>query len=70
MKRIAVIVKNTTFNKSFGGLEVHTKSLVDSLSSIYEIDIFSTKRELKNSEIKEDNKHYNFIDSSYRTGLL
>lgn len=70
MKKIALIIKNTTFNKSFGGLEVHSKVLVDFLSLEFEIDIFAPKRELKNSEISEGNKKYYFIDSDYKTGLF
>jgi glycosyltransferase involved in cell wall biosynthesis len=70
MKKIAIIVKNTTFSKSYGGLEVHTKALIDLLAKDFEVDIFSPKRDLKNSEIKEGNKKYFFIDSQYKTGLL
>lgn len=70
MKKIALIVKNTTFNKSFGGLEVHTKVLIDFLSSDYEIDIFAPKRELKNNEILDGNKKYYFIDTNYKTGYF
>lgn len=69
-KKIAFIIKNTTFNKSFGGLETHSKALIDLLSSDYEIDIFAPKRELKNSEVREPNKNYFFIDTNYRTGLF
>ena len=47
MKKIAIITKNTTFNKYFGGLEVHTKSLIENLSQDYELHIFAPKRELK-----------------------
>lgn len=70
MKKIAIIVKNTTFNKSFGGLEVHTKSLIELLSKEFEIDIFAPKRELKNLVVKENNKNYYFIDSDYKTGYF
>ena len=70
MKKIAIITKNTTFNKYYGGLEVHTKSLIESLSNDYEIDIFSPKYELKNPELKEPNRHYTFIDCEYKTGLF
>jgi len=70
MKKIAVITKNTTFNKSFGGLEVHTKVLLDMLSLDYEIDIIAPKRDLKNSELSEPNKNYFFIDANYRTGYF
>ncbi len=68
MKKIAIITKNTTFNKYFGGLEVHTKALIENLSSDYQVDVFAPKRELKNSEVKENNKNYYFIDSEYKTG--
>lgn len=70
MKKIALIVKNTTFNKSYGGLEVHTKVLLDFLSKEYKIDIFAPKRELRNYEIVEGNKTFYFIDTNYRTGLI
>lgn len=70
MKKIAVITKNTTFNKSFGGLEVHTKVLLDMLSLDYEIDVIAPKRDLKNSELSEPNKNYFFIDANYRTGYF
>jgi glycosyltransferase involved in cell wall biosynthesis len=70
MKKIALIVKNTTFNKSFGGLEVHTKGLIDLLSTDYKIDIFAPKRELKNSEVSENNKTFYFINANYKTGFF
>ncbi len=70
MKKIAVITKNTTFNKSYGGLEVHTKALVDLLSEDYIIDIFAPKRDLKNSEVTEGNKNFYFLDVEYRTGYF
>jgi len=70
MKKIAIITKNTTFNKYFGGLEVHTKSLIENLSQDYELHIFAPKRELKNSEVFETNRSYFFIDVNYRTGFF
>lgn len=70
MKKIAVITKNTTFNKNYGGLEVHTKALIDLLSEDYSIDIFAPKRELKNTEITEGNKQFYFLDFEYRTGIF
>lgn len=70
MKRIAIITKNTTFNKYYGGLEVHTKSLIENLSQDYELDIFAPKRELKNLQLKEPNRNYFFIDCEYHTGLF
>jgi glycosyltransferase involved in cell wall biosynthesis len=70
MKKIAIIVKNTTFNKSFGGLEVHTKSLIELLCKDFQIDIFAPKRELKNLILNENNKNYYFIDTEYRTGFF
>ena len=53
MKKIAIITKNTTYNKYFDGLEVHTKSLIENLSQDYELHIFAPKRELKNIIIRE-----------------
>jgi glycosyltransferase involved in cell wall biosynthesis len=70
MKKIAVITKNTTFNKSYGGLEVHTKALIDLLSEEYEIDVFAPRRELKNTEVTEGTKHFYFLDAEYKTGIL
>lgn len=70
MKKIAIITKNTTFNKYFGGLEVHTKSLIENLSQDYELHIFAPKRELKNLEVNETNRNYFFIDVNYKTGLF
>jgi len=70
MKKIAVITKNTTFNKTYRGLDVHTKALVDLLSEEYRIDIFAPKRELKNTEVSEGNKQFYFIDVEYRTGIF
>lgn len=70
MKKIAVIIKNTTYHKYFGGLEVHTKNIIESLSEKYEISVFSPKRELKNSEIKDGNIKYYFIDANYKTSFF
>lgn len=71
MKKIAIITKNTTFNKYFGGLEIHTKSLIDRLAeSGFEIHIFAPLRELKNDTISDGNKKYFFIDAEYRTGFF
>lgn len=70
MKKIAIITKNTTYNKYYGGLEVHTKSLIENLSQDYELDIFAPKRDLKNSFLKEPNRNYFFIDCDYRTGAI
>jgi len=70
MKKIAIIVKNTAFNKNFGGLEVHTKAIIDLLSSDYLIDVFAPQRELKNSVLKEGNKNFYFIDVEYKTGFF
>lgn len=70
MKKIALITKNTTFSKYFGGMEIHTKSLIDLLSEDYEIDIFSPKRDLKNDFLKEDNKNYYFVNCDYKTGFF
>lgn len=70
MKKIAVIIKNTTFNKSFGGLEVHSKILIDQLAKDFEVFIFAPKRELKNSIVKENNKTFYFIDTEYKTGPI
>lgn len=70
MKKIAIITKNTTFNKYFGGLEIHTKALVNLLSEDYEIDIFSPRGDLKNDFLKEENKTYYFIDCNYKTGFF
>lgn len=70
MKKIAVIIKNTTYHKYFGGLEVHTKNIIESLSEKYEISVFSPKRELKNSEIKDGNIKYYFIEANYKTSFF
>ena len=69
MKKIAVIIKNTTYHKYFGGLETHTKNLLESLSEDYEITVFSPKRELKNFEIKDGNIKYYFLDAKYKTSF-
>jgi len=71
MKRIAIITKNTTFNKYFGGLEIHTKLLIDRLTeSGFEIHVFAPLRELKNDYISDGNKKYFFINSPYKTGPI
>lgn len=71
MKKIAIITKNTTFNKYFGGLEIHTKLLIDRLSELgFEIHIFAPIRELKNDAISDGNKKYFFVDANYKTGLF
>ncbi len=69
MKKIAVIIKNTTYHKYFGGLETHTKNLLESLSEGYEITVFSPKRDLKNFEIKDGNIKYYFLDANYKTSF-
>ena len=69
MKKIAVIIKNTTYHKFFGGLETHTKNVIESLSESYDITVFSPKRELKNSEIKDGNIKYYFLDANYKTSF-
>jgi len=71
MKKIAIITKNTTFNKYYGGLEIHTKLLIDRLSeSGFEIHVFSPIRELKNDSISDGNKKYFFIGADYKTGPI
>jgi len=71
MKKIAIITKNTTFNKYYGGLEIHTKLLIDRLSDAgYEIHVFAPIRELKNNTISDGNKKYFFVDAIYKTGPL
>jgi glycosyltransferase involved in cell wall biosynthesis len=70
MKKIAIITKNTTFNKYFGGLEVHTKALIENLSSDYQVDVFAPKRELKNLFVKENNKNFYFLECEYKTGFI
>lgn len=71
MKKIAIITKNTTFNKYFGGLEIHTKLLIDGLSNAgYEVHIYAPIRELKNNQISDGNKKYFFIDADYKTGPI
>lgn len=70
IKKVALVVKNTTFHKNFGGLEVHTKSLIDLLAENYQVDVFSPKGDLKNDFLKEENKEYFFIDCNYKTGLF
>lgn len=71
MKRIAVIVKNTTFSRYFGGLETHTKLLIDRLSDNgFDIEVFSPKRDLKNEFISDGKKKYFFVDCKYKTGPL
>lgn len=67
--KVAIITKNTTFNKYFGGLEIHTKLLIDRLSEVgYEIHVFAPIRELKNDTITDGNKKYFFIEAEYKTG--
>jgi len=69
MKKIAIITKNTTFNKYFGGLEIHTKLLIDRLAEAgFEIHVFSPIRELKNDSIADGSKKYFFINAEYKTG--
>jgi glycosyltransferase involved in cell wall biosynthesis len=69
--KVAIITKNTTFNKYFGGLEIHTKLLIDRLSEVgYEIHVFAPIRELKNDTITDGNKKYFFIEAEYKTGPL
>lgn len=69
MKKIAIITKNTTFNRYYGGLEIHTKLLIDRLSeSGFEIHVFAPIRELKNDTITDGNKKYFFVDAQYKTG--
>ena len=69
MKKIAIITKNTTFNKYYGGLEIHTKLLIDRLAEAgFEIHVFSPIRELKNGNISDGSKKYFFINSEYKTG--
>jgi len=70
MKKIAVVIKNTTYHKYFGGLEVHTKNIIESLSENYEISVFAPKRELKNFEIKDGNIKYYFLDANYKTSFI
>jgi len=70
MKKIAIITKNTTYNKYFGGLEVHTKNIIEALSENYEISVISPQRELKNNEIKDKNVTYHFLNATYKTGFL
>lgn len=70
MKKIAIITKNTTYNKYFGGLEVHTKNIIEALSENYEISVISPKRELKNNEIQDKNITYYFLDATYKTGFF
>lgn len=71
MRKIAIITKNTTFNKYFGGLEIHTKLLVDRLAEKgFEVHIFAPIRELKNDYISDGEKKYYFVDCDYKTGPL
>jgi len=70
MKKIAIITKNTTYNKYFGGLEVHTKNIIEALAENYDISVISPKRELKNNDIQDKNITYYFLDAPYKTGFL
>jgi glycosyltransferase involved in cell wall biosynthesis len=70
MKKIAVITKNTTYNKYFGGLEVHTKNIIEALAENYEISVISPQRDLKNNEIQDKNVTYYFLNAQYKTGLF
>ncbi len=66
--RIAVFIKSTTFNKSFGGLETQNKTLCEGLASRgHDIVVFTPNKETKIVlERDQGGVKYVFIPSSYR----
>ncbi|EKD99753.1 MAG: glycosyl transferase group 1 [uncultured bacterium] len=65
--KIAVLIKNTTFHKDYGGLETQNKTLCDGLVSRgHQVTVFTQQKELTETTKIDNGVNYVFIAASFR----